>query len=296
MMGFIAALGVVCLLGTGIYTLGYAAKKSSLIYVLLLETIAGLILIFPLLLFIDKLSIQQIFYKPSVTNWLWLSAASIFGFVGGNYFSLLNLKTAGEKTNSLLSPAITALAIILSGFVFKEKLTLIQYAGIAVTLGAVVWFLLKQKKTDQKKNKNTGTVSGIATVVCISLTIICSIKGAATGVTFLQAIWLRLLLALFIILPLFLIATRNNLLKKQPSKFYLLLLIGVVCQTILANYFWFYASFQLGIAVFQVILATLPLWVYAVDVYVLNKSSPSVSFLFAAVLAVVGICIVVLWG
>ncbi len=96
-MGYIAAFSVVALYGIGIYSFGYAVKNSSLLYVLLLECLFGLIFIFPLLLFIDKITVIEIFQRPQSENWLWLAIASFSGVVGGNYFSLLNLKTAGEK-------------------------------------------------------------------------------------------------------------------------------------------------------------------------------------------------------
>lgn len=72
------------------------------------------------------------------------------------------------------------------------------------------------------------------------------------------------------------------------------ILIGVLCQTILANYLWFYATFKIGISSFQIILATLPLWIYLVDVYTLKNSIPSKLFLFTAVVACIGIGLIML--
>ena len=191
-MGFIAAFSVVILLAIGIYFFGYAVKKSSLLFVLFLETVIGVTLIFPLLLWVDKLNITQIFTNLHKENWLWLGAAAVFGYAGGNYFSLLNLKTAGEKSNSLLSPAITVVTIALSFFVFKEKFLWKQWAGIVITLTAVVFFLMQHNRASVVLNSKVGFVSGLLTIFCISLTIICSIKGATANVTLLQAIWITL--------------------------------------------------------------------------------------------------------
>lgn len=294
MMGYVAAFGVVALLIVGIYSFGYAAKQSSILYVLLLETIIGLVLIFPLLLFADRLSVAEIFNKPHADNWLWLGSAAVFGFFGRNYFSLLNIKTAGEKINSLLSPAITAVTIVLSFFIFKDSLTVVQWCGACTTIGVVVWFLLKQKNNGPVNYNRIGILSGLSTILCISATVICSIKGATATVSFLQAIWLRLLVALVFILPLFFFKKPLAKPAQQNNKFYLLVLLGVLCQTILAGYLWLYASFHIGISVFQVILATLPLWLYITDVYLLKKSTPSISFLFCAFFAGLGIYFVLL--
>ena len=46
--GYLSAFGFVLLLLGGIYCFGYAARRSSLLYVLLLETALGVVFIFPL--------------------------------------------------------------------------------------------------------------------------------------------------------------------------------------------------------------------------------------------------------
>jgi drug/metabolite transporter (DMT)-like permease len=293
-MGYLAAFSVLALYGIGIYSFGYAVKNSSLLFVLLLECLFGLILIFPLLLLIDKISVTEIFLNAKGENWLWLSLASISGAVGGNYFSLLNLKTAGEKINSLLSPAITAFTIILSYFILGEKLSLLQLPGVFITLGAVVFFLVKQQNTSDLKTSKLAAFSGMMAIICISLTIICSIKGAMHNVTFLHAIWLKLLMGLPFIISAFYFFHKKIIVNSTNIKLYLAIFCGIICQTILAGYLWFYASFSIGVSVFQIILATLPLCIYAVDVYVLKKSKASVFFLLAAVFAAVGICLVML--
>ena len=292
-MGYFAAFLVILFLIIGIYCFGYAARKSSLLFVLFLESTIGLVVIFPLLLFYDKLDIRQIFVSPRLYNWAWLFAAAAFGYLGGNYFSLLNLRTAGEKINSLLSPAITAFTIILSYFFLKEKLFLHQEIGVFITLCVIVTFLSKRSNKSNKYNK-AGFISGLLCITCISLTIICSIKGVSNTVTFLQAIWIRLLIAFFMILPLFLIKYNKQMLHRQNVKFYLTILVAVLSQTILANYFWFYASFHIGVDIFQTILATLPLWLYAADVYILKKSKPSFSFLSISIAAAFGIFLVMI--
>lgn len=292
-MAVIFALLVVIMLTAGIYLFGYAARISSLLYVLFLETIIGLVLIFPLLIWVDHLSIAQIFSTANKENWYWLAGAAAFGYAGGNFFSLMNIKAVGEKSNSLLSPAITATTIVLSFFVFGEWLLWQQWLGVVIVLGAVVYFLIQPKPTIATSQRKAGIISGILCIICISFTIIFSIKGASSNITLLQAIWIRLLLALLIIAPLLIFSSRRRLVAKQPLKFYAVIILAVICQTIVGNYLWFYASFRLGISAFQVILATIPLFVYAIDVFLLKKSANAPSFLLAAIVAAAGICLVV---
>lgn len=293
-MGYLAAFIDILLFVVGIYCFGYAAKKSSLLNVLFLQTLIGLTLIFPLLLFFDNLTIQEIFQKPKLNNWYWLGAASLFGFVGGNYFSLLNLRTAGEKINGLLSPAITAFTIILSYFVFKETFQMRQWIGAFITVGITIWFLSKRKENDFAKNQKIGFLSGMLTILCITLTIVFSIKGASNTVTYFQAIWIRLFIAMIVIFVAFIFKAKNKRRTKVNVKFYVAILTGVICQTVLADYLWFYASFKIGVANFQIIFSTLPLWLYAVDVYILKFSKPNILFFLVAVLAGLGIFLAML--
>ena len=292
-MGYLAALFVVLSLTASIYLFSYAAKQSSVLHILFLETAIGLVLILPLLFFIDKLTLTEIFTKPTKENWCWLGSAAFFGYVGGNYFSLVNIKTAGQKVNALLSPAITATAIIFSFFIFKEKLTGLQWLGILIVLVAVAYFLLQNNSYEKITNKKQGIISGVMTVFCIATTIICSIKGADKNISLLHAIWIRLLIAfIFILLPV-LINSKKTTPKNHNLKFYTIVIFTVITQTIIGNYLWFYATSLIGIAVFQVILATLPLCVYATDVFILKKTEGSLLFLIVSLIVTAGICLVV---
>ena len=292
-MGYLAAFGVVILLIIGIYCFGYAAKQTSLLIVLLLETAFGLVLIFPLLIFINKIGIPQIFSVPTQQNWLWLGGAALLGFVLGNYFSLMHIREAGEKLNSLLSPAITALTIVLSYFFLNDKLEPHQWAGILIALITIILFLGKQSNIQSKRHNSKSVFSGIATIVCISFTIICTIKGVGT-LPFLLAIWLRLFVAFIILLPVFILIYKNKNSFPKNYLFYMVILIGVLAQTVGAAYLWLYSSFNISVSVFQIILATMPLFMYAIDVYILKKSKPSLYFLVAAFAAAAGIALTML--
>ena len=287
-MGYLAAFSVVFLLIIGIYSFGYAAKQTSLLFVLLLETIFGLVIILPLMFLVNGISLKEIFYLPTQHNWMWLSAASLLGFVAGNYFSLMHIRTAGEKLNSLLSPAITAFTIGLSYFIFHDKLAAHQWLSILLVLITIIYFLVKQSGVISYKQNGKTIFSGIATIICISFTIICTIKGVG-NLPFLLAIWLRLFIAFLLIAPAFIISYKTKKTIPINPLFYIAILLGVLTQTIAAAYLWLYATFHISITIFQVILATLPLFMYAIDVYLLKKSTPSILFLITAFIAGVGI-------
>jgi drug/metabolite transporter (DMT)-like permease len=290
LLGYLAAVGFIFLLIIGIYCFGYAARHSSLLHVLLLETLLGVVLLFPLLVLQDGGSVEHLFSRVPPANLWWLGVAALCGFAGGNYFSLLNLRTAGEKVNSLLSPAITAFAMVL-GFIFlQDRLSPLQWSGALITLAVITYFLNTQRRNSASARlSRCGLWSGVATVVCISCGIISAMKGVAGHISFLQAIWLRLLFALLIIAIVFFFQKEYRFVKLQHTKYYLAITGGVAAQTILANYLWFYASLTLGFSSVQLLIATLPLWVYGAEVYLLKKSSPSPHFIFISLLASLGI-------
>lgn len=135
--GYVGSFVFVLLLAFGIFLFGYAARRVSALYVTALEIIFGSVLITPIVLLADGINFSDLFSIPSNENWLWLGVAALTGFIGGNFFSVINLKTAGERTNSLLSPAITACAVAASALVFSELMNFIKLTGIIITLTAI---------------------------------------------------------------------------------------------------------------------------------------------------------------
>ena len=278
----------------GIYLFGYAARHASALFVAALEIFIGCGVIIPLLLFTERLSLTQIFAEPRQENWLWLGAASVFGFVGGNLFSLINLKSAGERTSSLLSPAITASTILLSVSGFNEPITSLKIAAFIVTLSAVILFITLRTKGQQQKKSATALWSAAATVICITLSIICSVRGVIdTHLSIMHSVFLRLIIALPLLSIALLLAKVQKLFSfVSPLKFYSAVAGGVIAQTVLAGYLWFYCTYNIGISTFQIIISTLPFFVYAMDVYVFKRTKASPYFLLTAFIAVVGIFIV----
>lgn len=114
------------------------------------------------------------------------------------------------------------------------------------------------------------------------------IKGAG-NLPYLLAIWVRLFIAFIILLPAFIISNKANIVLPKGISFYGAIIIGVLAQTIGAAYLWLYASFHISVSVFQIILATLPLFMYAIDVYLLKKTKPSFYFLATDFVAAEGI-------
>ncbi len=276
--GYLAAFLFLICLTAGIFLFGYAARKTATIKVTFLEIVLGLFLITAVLIGHQQLSFKQLFTTPSLYNWMYLGLAAVTGTLGGNYFSLLNLKWGGETLNSLLSPAITATVVLFSVVADKAFLAPTQICGIVLTLVAVLFFLwFNNGKTIHVANHLKAIWSSFATITCISATIIFSIKGGTVGnLSIFHTLWLRLLLALPFVTALLIFSKERGF--ALGSKFYAILLCAVTLQTVAGSYLWFAASFRLGVPLFQTIVATLPLCVYATDVYLLKRSKSSFIF------------------
>lgn len=288
-------LYIICLT-LGIFMFGYAVKFASLIYIIALEIFFGFLLITLILFFGENLGISEMFLKPGKESWLWLGAAAITGFIAGHYFSYLNIKTAGERINSLLSPAITASVIVASFFFFKEEFSWTKTLGFTITLASIILFLIfKANSKSEEKIKTVALTSGIATIFFLTLCIIFSIKGTInTQLSIMHSLWLRLLVALPFILIGFLYLKTKLIDIPHCKKFYGSILAGVITQTILASYLWFYCTYKIGISSFQIMIATLPFFVYVADVLFFKKTKFAPYFIITAFTAFAGICISIL--
>ncbi len=197
LVGYIAAISFNICLCAGIFLFGYASRKASALYVTTLEVISATIFLLPIIIISDKISFNELFTRPSKENWLWLGAAGIFGFISGNFFSLINLKTAGERINSLLSPAITVTSIIAAVFVFGERLTALRLIGTIITLSTVISFLIFKSKNAYTNKRSAALWSSGLVIICVTLAIIFSILGTLhSSLSIAHSIWIRLLVAL----------------------------------------------------------------------------------------------------
>ncbi len=172
-------------------------------------------------------------------------------------------------------------------------MTFIKLVGVIICLTAIACFLIyKTKHTAPSLQPNTALWSGVATVVCITLTIICSVKGTMhTQLSIMHSVWLRLFLALPFVLVIFLLKPKL-IATGATLKVYVAITGGVIFQTIIASYLWFYCTYKIGISSFQILIATLPFFVYAADVYFFKRTKPSLYFLVTALVAVLGIWLV----
>ena len=146
------------------------------------------------------------------------------------------------------------MAVLASAFVFTEIITATKIIGNCYHPISSNFFLFYKTKEECTNTKPiTALWSSAATVVCITLTIICSIKGTMhTQLSIMHSDWLRLIVALPLIIIALLFTGGNKFrFSKMTANFYAAIAGGVITQTIIANYLFFYCSYKIGIATFR---------------------------------------------
>jgi drug/metabolite transporter (DMT)-like permease len=294
-IGFVAAFVFVILLAGSIYCFGYVSKATSAFNVLFLSTLLSLIIISCIILFTSNdHSFNSFFIGPTRSNWVWLSIAAFCGFIGSNYFSYLNLKTAGEKVNSLLAPTITAFVVLAGYFLLHERLLPMQFLGIGITIIAVFYYLFFSIEPGGFRITTVGALSGVACVLLRVAAIYAAISGIQQLPIY-HASWIKLFIAFILLTPL-IIYNYRKINFKMTTRFYVILTMGVVFENVLAGYLWYYSSLKLGVSLFQTIVATIPLIVFAIDVYLLKKYAHSLRFVAVSLVALVGIAITMIYS
>jgi drug/metabolite transporter (DMT)-like permease len=288
--GYIDAIIFLVVFTIAIYIFSFLLKKINPLLVTCIEIIVGSFLILLYLLFVEKVSFWAIFTTPSKGNYLWLSSAGFLGFFGGNYFSLINLKEGNAGTNSLLAPLITIVSSVLAIYFLNEKLRSNAIIGIIITSSSALYFLANPSKS--KKVNSKSLMSGLISVLLISLSIVFSIKGVFnSSISLFHSIFIKLITMLPLAIVFFVMQVRVKILNSIYYKIILLIPVVILLQTFLANYFWLRASLKLGTATFQIIIALLPFCIGLVDSLLLKKKQLDRTFYLSATIATIGIFI-----
>ena len=288
--GYLDAVIFLIVFTIAIYVFAFLIKKIDTLLLIAIEIILGSLMIFLYLIFIENKTIGSLFTVPLRITWLWLTAAGYLSFLGGNYFSLLNLKEGNAGTNSLLSPFITIISSQLAVVFLDEKITKLAFIGIAITSLSVLYYL--SKPLTNKSINIKSLLSGTTCVIFISTNIICTIKGVAnSNISLFHAIFLKLIAILPIALTIFLMRGRKKMYQIESISTVSLIVLAILLQTILANYFWLSASLKIGTITFQLIVALLPFCVGLVDAFILRKKQLNKTFYLSSLFAIIGIAI-----
>ena len=249
-----------------------------------IEVTSGFILSFIIVIIDNQFSV---FKNITLRDCLYFGLSGFFSFGIAGYLSILHIRLSGEQKNSLLSPLITAIVVIGGYFVLLERVSLNQLFGILIVSTSVLFYEIKENavKIAFPKAKEFILLFSLSLSVVIGI-IFTRLQINKTNLSLFEILFLRYGGALII---LFLIKGKKlNHLGLKNNQW--IILLSVVISVIIISTAWVYCSQNISNILFQGIIATLPLFIIALNFFS-EKKLPSLFFLSSCVLSLLGILI-----
>jgi len=106
------------------------------------------------------LSLFTLFYRgyilpfdASSGNWIWLSISGLIGFVFGDLFLFRSFTLIGSRFSMLIMTLVPPLTALLGWMILKEKLTLLNYTGMALTITGISMAIFSRDNDQKRKLK-----------------------------------------------------------------------------------------------------------------------------------------------
>lgn len=115
---------------------------------------------------------QPMPFDAGADRWGWLLLSGVIGLALGDFFLFQSYLAIGPRIGTLLASLSTVFGILEAWLFLGETLNLLQMAGIALTLGGIVWVILE--RTNGQEPLHVNAASGILFGVLAAL-------GQSTG-------------------------------------------------------------------------------------------------------------------
>ncbi|MDX9929445.1 MAG: DMT family transporter [Bacteroidales bacterium] len=103
------------------------------------------------------LTIFNLVYKGSLFpfradgyNWLWLTLSGLIGFVFGDYFLFRSYTIIGSRFAMLIMTLVPPITAFFSWFILRERLTLLNYAGMCLTFSGIAMAIFNRRNGKEK--------------------------------------------------------------------------------------------------------------------------------------------------
>lgn len=83
-------------------------------------------------------------------NWLWLVISGLIGFVFGDYFLFRSYTIIGSRFAMLIMTLVPPITAFFSWFILRERLTLLNYAGMCLTFSGIALAIFNRKNGKEK--------------------------------------------------------------------------------------------------------------------------------------------------
>lgn len=232
-------------------------------------------------------------------TWLWLSISGLIGFVLGDLFLFQSYVLIGVRVAMVIMASSPIFAAILGFLIFGEKLTLLSFAGMLITVFgiALVVFLRSKGREDQTKLGALplrGLFYAFIGAFGQAGGLILSKLGMGPDFSPLAATQIRLIAGLAGFLVLYTISNRWSEAGKalQNPKAMGFILLGAFFGPFMGVTFSLFAVQLTKAAIASTIMALLPVLIIPFSI-LLYKEKVTFREIFGAVLTVTGVAVMV---
>jgi len=233
------------------------------------------------------------------TTWLWLSISGLIGFVLGDLFLFQSYLLIGVRVAMVIMASSPIFAALLGFFIFGEKLTLLSFAGMLITIfGIALVVFLRGKGREETTKLKSLPLRGLFYALIGSFGqatgLILSKLGMGADYSPLAATQIRLMAGLAGFLVLYAIGNRWSEAKvalKNPGAMGFITM-GAFFGPFMGVSFSLIAVQMTKAAVASTIMALVPIMVIPFSIF-LYKERVSFREVFGAVLTVTGVAVMV---
>jgi len=236
-----------------------------------------------------------VFGIEPITNrdFLFLGISGLLGITFGDTFFFKALLSLGPRLTILLGALGPVFTIILAVVFLQEKLSLLAWTGISLTIIGVIWVLWEQLPQEEiNKNWVSGIKYAFLSVLCMSVGIIFA-KIGVTSCSPLQSTFIRIFWSAAG-LTIWGSATgqlRNWLLPLRKPHLLKLILFAVFVAIFGGFYLFLFALKYIDASVATVLNSTTPLFILPMTAFIL-KEKVTPRTIIGATVAVCGIALI----
>ncbi len=124
-----------------------ASRRVGSLPVNLLRLIIGLLFLSILTLFRRNMILPV---DASMENWIWLGLSGLVGFVFGDLFLFKSFTIIGSRFSMLIMTLVPPMTALFGWIILNEHLTLLNFAGIFLTLAGIAIAIFSRKTAEDK--------------------------------------------------------------------------------------------------------------------------------------------------
>lgn len=89
-------------------------------------------------------------FQVEGNNWLWLALSGLVGFVFGDYYLFHSYTLIGSRFAMLIMTLVPPITAFFSWFILKERLSMLNYAGMCLTFSGIAMAIFNRKNGKEK--------------------------------------------------------------------------------------------------------------------------------------------------